>query len=102
MSVDRAKQFMPFDSLKGFREAIMQKETVAEPRKTLSEDMIEHINDILTHSNPGDFLEITFYKDDSYQSVFGELQSISPENMYLTIDALEIPFQVIYDMKKKC
>ena len=34
----RAKQFMPFDALKGFREALMEKERVYVPKKELSEE----------------------------------------------------------------
>lgn len=30
---DRAKQFMPFDALKGFREALAEKERLAEEQK---------------------------------------------------------------------
>ena len=33
---DRAKQFMPFDALKGFREALKEKEKVTVPKIELS------------------------------------------------------------------
>ena len=33
---NRAKQFMPFDALKGFREALAEKERVTVPKKELS------------------------------------------------------------------
>ena len=31
---DRAKQFMPFDALKGFREALAEKEKLVEEKKS--------------------------------------------------------------------
>ena len=35
---NRAKQFMPFDALKGFREALAEKEKLLVPKKELSEE----------------------------------------------------------------
>lgn len=34
---DRAKQFMPFDALKGFREALAEKERLVEVQKGIAE-----------------------------------------------------------------
>ena len=39
----RAKQFMPFDALRGLKEAIAAKEKRLEPRRELSEYMKEQI-----------------------------------------------------------
>lgn len=38
---NRAKQFMPFDALKGFREALEEKERIVEPKRELSEEQKE-------------------------------------------------------------
>lgn len=35
---DRAKQFMPFDALKGFREALAEKETLFEEMKLIDNE----------------------------------------------------------------
>ena len=40
----RAKQFMPFDALKGFQEALRSKEQPTEPRKELPEDWAEELD----------------------------------------------------------
>ena len=40
----RAKQFAPFDALKGLKEAIARKERISTPRRILSEDAIAEIN----------------------------------------------------------
>lgn len=34
----RAKQFMPFDALKGFREAVAEKERIIVPKRDLPEE----------------------------------------------------------------
>ena len=37
--VDRAKQFMPFDALKGFREALAEKERLVEEQKGVAKNL---------------------------------------------------------------
>ena len=43
--VSRAKQFLPFDALKGFSEALREKEIEYEERKELSEESLVELND---------------------------------------------------------
>ena len=43
----RAKQFAPFQALKGLNEAIANKEKIITPRRELSEDSIAEINRVL-------------------------------------------------------
>ena len=38
---NRAKQFVPFDALKGFQEAVRKKEKMPVPRKELAEEKAE-------------------------------------------------------------
>ena len=47
MPIERAKQFMPFDALKGFKEAIKEKENIIVDKIALCEDAIIEINNIL-------------------------------------------------------
>ena len=50
----RAKQFMPFDALKGFKEAIAATEVYTEPKKELEDYRIDEINATLTEQGvPG-------------------------------------------------
>ena len=44
MAADRAKQFMPFASLKGYYEMTRKREHIREPRRELSEDSAEELN----------------------------------------------------------
>ena len=43
----RAKQFQPFDALRGLKEAIAAKEKIIVPKRELSEDSIAEINKTL-------------------------------------------------------
>ena len=59
----RAKQFAPFDALKGLKEAIARKEHVPEPRRELSEEAIAEINAKLTMLKPGSCVTVVYYCD---------------------------------------
>ena len=41
---DRAKQFMPFAALKGYEEALRQRENSPHPRITMGEDQAEELD----------------------------------------------------------
>ena len=44
---DRARQFMPFASLRGYYDFIREQERVKEPRRELSEDDAQELSDVL-------------------------------------------------------
>ena len=43
-NLDRAKQFLPFDALKGFRKALEEKEKIYENKKDLSDDYFNNLD----------------------------------------------------------
>ena len=45
--IARAKQFLPFDALKGLQEALREKEIEYEAKKDLSEDTLHELNNKL-------------------------------------------------------
>ena len=51
---DRAKQFMPFDALKGLQEELRKKEIEYEQRKEISEWVLEELEDELRKINIGE------------------------------------------------
>ena len=57
----RAKQFMPFDALRGLKEAIIAKERVIESRRYLSEDAIAEINTKLLNLHKGQIITVVYY-----------------------------------------
>ena len=57
----RAKQFAPFDALKGLKEAIAAKEKRPEPRRELTDYMKEQINNTLTELRKGQQVTVVFY-----------------------------------------
>lgn len=63
---ERARQFMPFDALKGFSEALREKEKEVEDKRELSEDEIEKISQILSILEKGNSINITYYSNNRY------------------------------------
>ena len=77
----RAKQFAPFDAVVGLRKALYEKERLREPRKTLSEEMVEEINNTLKILKPHDAVTVIYYKntEQKYIKTTGEIKKIAPE-----------------------
>ena len=59
--VARAKQFLPFDALKGLQEAIREKEVEYEEKRDLAEDTLNDLNNKFNQIDNGSFVKITFY-----------------------------------------
>ena len=57
----RAKQFAPFDALKGLKEAIAAKERRPTPRRELTEYAKEQVNKALTELRKGQQVTVIFY-----------------------------------------
>lgn len=69
--ISRAKQFLPFDALKGLQEALREKEIEYEDKKDLSEEALRELNDVFNKIENGSSVEIKFYKNIKYHKVKG-------------------------------
>ena len=61
-NVSRAKQFLPFDALKGFSEALREKEIEYEEKKELSEESLVELNDKFNQIEIGRSVRLRFYR----------------------------------------
>lgn len=95
---DRAKQFIPFDALKGFREAILEKEKNIIPKKILSEDIQEEINLTLTQITIGCNIAITYYDGESYTTITDQVKKISVPYHTIELTDISIAFNDILDI----
>ena len=75
--VSRAKQFMPFDALKGLREALAAKEHIVVPKIELSEEMLEDLDHKFQLLSPGMMVTIVHYDKDEYIKTTGMIAKIS-------------------------
>ena len=68
---DRAKIFLPFDALKGFREALKEKEKVIVPKIELSEEETDRLSRLLLKIEKRMMVKIVYFKDGEYLELTG-------------------------------
>ena len=98
---ERAKQFMPFDALKGLREELKKREEkhLKEKKKELSEEEIMSLSQKLIVLKKGDIVAITFFYDGHYITIKDKLQSINTAYKYLEILGRRISFEDLLDIE---
>ena len=74
--VSRAKQFLPFDALKGLQEALREKEIEYEEKKELSEDTLSELNDKFNQVENGKSIKLKYYKNGRYSEIEGIVTNI--------------------------
>ena len=82
---ERAKIFMPFDALKGFKEALKEKEKIVVEKIILSEEEKDKIIYKLDQLKKGMMIKIVYYCNDQYLEFKGILAKINPINKTITI-----------------
>ena len=90
MNNDRAVQFAPFDSLRGYYAMVQSQERRACPRRVLSEDEEKKINALLLKVKKGDMLRVSYYKTDRYETCVGICRRIDLTNRILTVKSTDI------------
>lgn len=98
--VNRASQFMPFDALSGFMEALRFIEKTVEDRKILSVDQEDFLNQQFQTISIGDFLELSFYYQTKYITVMGIVKKIDYFHKWMIVGRMKIALEDILSMKK--
>ena len=75
----RAKQFLPFESLKGFHEYLKNKERVVVERKQLSNDEYEELNRKIKQVEKGMMIKVVYYEGKQAIEVEGMVTKIDLE-----------------------
>jgi len=96
----RAKQFAPFDALKGLKEAIAAKEKRAEPRRELTDYMKEQINNTLTELRKGQQVTVIFYGnlEEEELQITGTVMKVDAYWQTLQVNKVAIDFSEIYEI----
>lgn len=97
---DRAKQFMPFDALTGFREALAQRERIIVPKRELSEEQKEELDLALCQIRKRDIVTVEFFQNGEYVKVTGMAVRIDETSRVLKVVNTSIPFDAISDLKR--
>lgn len=96
---DRAKQFAPFDALKGLREALHLKEYEHERvlKGDLQPEQIESISKTLLNLNKDDVVEIKYYYDGHYKTIVGKAR-VDIFNQEIKVNNTKISFDNIFEL----
>lgn len=99
---DRAKQFLPFDSLKGYHDFLKQKERVIVKRKHLSQDTCEQLDRKLKQIGPGIMIRIVYYDNQEYVELEGMVNKIDRAAGVIRIVDQNIFITTIVEMQGDC
>ena len=95
---DRAKQFVPFDALKGLQEElrIREERRTRVKKKTLSEDQIAKISRVLGRVEQGSNVAICLYSKGHYITIEGVISEVNQIYEYIKIGSEKVFFDDIY------
>ena len=87
---ERARIFMPFDAITGFKEALKEKEKEHITRKELSDEVNEELSMKIKAMDINKIVEVTYYDGDKYTKVKGKVNKIDKLDRRIIIDSKEI------------
>ena len=98
---ERAKQFAPFDAMKGLKEALLDREErhSRNEKRELSEDEGEILSKALGRTENGNAVIIEYYREYHDRRRRGVISKIDKARRYLVIDDEKIWFDDIYRLK---
>ena len=99
---DRAKQFAPFDALRGLREALAKKEEEHErqEKRELSEEEQASIEQALVELTRGDEAEALCFEDGKYVKVVRTVVRVDTNFRYLQIGEGKIAFSNLCGLRR--
>ena len=97
----RAKQFAPFDSLKGFYDLIKNQEFQKKNKKSLTDDAYSILNERIKNIKTGDSILIEYYYNQDYIETNGIVKKIDEINKCIYVSNSKINFDdIMYILKK--
>lgn len=96
---NRAKQFMPFDALKGLRAALAEKERVIVGKRELPEEQKEELDRKLKRIEKQDIITVEYFDNGEYVRVTGMVSGLDLSGRILKIVNQKISFDTISDLQ---
>ena len=100
LRANRASQFMPFASLRGYYDQVRKQERVIEPRREQSEELVTQLSHTLATIKRGDVVRIVHYADGAYLTTCGAVTELVPAYQTIRIIKQTIRFEDIYELEK--
>lgn len=99
-NASRAKLFIPYDALKGFREILAEKEKIIVEKRMLSEDDLEELDRTIHLLQKGMIVQIIYYDEQDYIFLEGIVSKIDLEySKFIQIVKKKIALEKIVDIK---
>lgn len=99
-NASRAKLFIPYDALKGFREILAEKEKIIVEKRILSEDDLEELDRTIHLLQKGMIIQIIYYDEQDYIFLEGVISKIDLEySKFIQIVKKKIALEKIVDIK---
>ena len=97
--IERAKQFMPFDALKGLHNALKIKEYENERvmKGGISEEKAKELSKILLDINADSVVQVKYYNDGHYVDIEG-IPIVDYGAKFMVINKVKISFDDIFDI----
>lgn len=95
----RAKQFLPFDALKGFKEALDEKQIKYEDKKELTEESYNSLQEEWNKIDKQSIVEIKYYKNKRYIQIQGRITNMDYIKRKIKIDDENINVCDILEIK---
>ena len=99
--IERAKQFLPFDAVKGLQFALREKENLCISKVELSDEQIENISNLLGVTKIGDSIEVVYYDNKQYKKIQGKVTKISNVKKSIAIDNVEVFFIDMHSINRE-
>ncbi|MBR6958359.1 MAG: hypothetical protein IKH73_07940 [Erysipelotrichaceae bacterium] len=98
----RAKQFAPFDALRGFREAIssVNDENSSEERLILSSSQLEELNGVLLSLEKGSHITLKWYHGNRYITISGVFGGFDENLRRISLSGKSLPLDEIDEIRK--
>ena len=98
---ERAKQFNPFDAMKGLQEALKDREErfLRVERHDIADEAAERNSAVLAVLRKGDKVQTECYVDFHDVTLNAEVTDINPSFHYLALDGRRISFEDIYSIR---
>ena len=101
MREQRAKQFMPFDAMKGLAEALKEREErhLRVPKHGISEDDQEQISEVLCRVEKGSKVFLSYYSNFHDMEKEGIVAGINRPLQFFRVDEEKILFVDLYSIR---
>ncbi len=96
---ERAKQFMPFAALRGLDEALAAVEKIIVPKKELSEEMLNELDEVMHQVKKGDMVTVVYYQKGEYIKTKGMVARIDENARILQVVNTKINFDDLLEIE---